>query len=181
MSSPVAQPQSGEPVEVVQYDPQWQVSYEKERDLLFSAIGELNLDIQHIGSTAVPGLGAKPVIDIMVGVRTLDEPKQANTRIEAIGYQFLGENNIPGRLFFRKGTPSTHQIHMTVIDSEFWNRHILFRDYLRAHPSEAKVYEELKYELAAKLRNDRLAYNDAKTEYIQNALVMAQAWRDAGH
>jgi len=118
---------------------------------------------------------------MLVGVRSLDDPMQFLSDMEAIGYQFRGDGNLPGGLFFRKGVPRSYQIHMTVLDSEFWNRHILFRDFLRAHPNEAKEYEGLKYTLAVKFKNNRLAYTDAKTEFIQNTLVKAQEWRDAGH
>ena len=163
-------PHSGEPVEVVRYDPRWPVLFEHERELILSALGEIILDIQHTGSTAVPGLAAKPIIDIMVGVRSMDLPERHLHAMEAIGYEFRDDGGVPGRLYFRKGAPRSHQVHMTVAGEEFWNNQILFRDFLRAHPSEAKQYEELKQPLARKFRHDRIGYNDGKTGFIQSTL-----------
>ena len=98
----------------------------------------------------------------------------------AIGYEFRGDGNVPGRLYFRKGDPRSHHVHMTKLGSEFWDDHILFRDFLRAHPSDVKRYGRLKQTLAKKFKNDRIAYTDAKSEFTQSTLLAARAWRDAG-
>lgn len=171
--SPFPRPQSGEPVEVAEYDPRWPALFEEERDLIRSAIGEIVVDIQHIGSTAIPGLAAKPIIDIMVGVESLEVPQETLSAMEAIGYEFRGDGDVPGRLYFRKGRPRSHQVHMTEYGSAFWEEHIAFRDFLRAHPEDAEAYEGLKRRVVRQFRNDRIGYNEAKADFIQNILKKA--------
>ena len=171
MRSPSEQPRSNEPVEVVTYDPLWPTLFETDRELILSAIGDVILNIEHVGSTAVHGLAAKPVVDIMVGVRSLELSDGSISAMAAIGYEFMGDGNVAGRLYFRKGAPRSHQVHMTILSSDFWNDHILFRDLLRAHPGTARKYGHLKRTLAKTFRNDRIAYTDAKSEFIQSTLA----------
>jgi GrpB-like predicted nucleotidyltransferase (UPF0157 family) len=166
-----------EPVEIAEYDPAWPAQYERESDLIARALGDLVVAIEHVGSTAVPGLGAKPIIDIMVGVRTLAEGERCIRPLERLGYEYRGEAGIPGRLYFRKLTDGlrTHHIHMVEIGSDFWQRHLLFRDYLREHRQEAQDYYELKVRLAERFGTDRLGYNEAKSAFIESALAEARA------
>ena len=146
--------ESGEPVEIVEYDPQWPVLFQQERELLQAALGTFALDVQHIGSTAVPNLAAKPVIGIAVGVQVLELPPEQVTRLAAIGYVYRGEVdvNIDGDIYLRKGAPRTHQLHVSVLDGEFWTNHLLFREYLREYEDIAKQYEVLNRQLAIKHR-----------------------------
>lgn len=166
------------PIRLVDYDPQWPILYEEEKASIFGVIGDLIVDIQHIGSTAVPGLGAKPIIDIMVAIRGLALVERCVQPLQAIGYEYLGEYGIPGRYYFRKppGHPhSTYHIHMVERESDFWERHILFRGFLRAHPEEAQRYYELKRELATKFGSDRDAYTEAKRSFIESVVNKARA------
>ena len=96
---------------------------------------------------------------------------------ETLGYLYCGELGIPNRHHFRKGMPRTHKIHAVQLDSEFWRSHILFRDFLIAHPAAAKQYEVLKRKLAVEFRSDRARYTNNKASLIQKLLVQAQAWQ----
>lgn len=162
---------------IMDYDPEWLRLYEKERALICSALGDTVADIQHVGSTAVPGLVAKPVIDILIGVRDLSLDEKNIEALSEIGYEYRGEAGIPGRLFFRKGMPRTHHVHVAVLGGEFWTEHLLFRDYLRAHPEEALRYADLKRDLAARLRTDRASYTESKAPFISSILAKARMWR----
>ncbi|MEH2086571.1 GrpB family protein [Nostoc sp.] len=166
-------------VNIVEYDPRWATLFAEEAERIWQALGnDLVVEIEHIGSTAVPGMAAKPVIDIMVGVRFLVDAKSAILALESLGYVYWHEDPRPGRMFFVKGMPPygkqrTHHIHIVEIDSEFWERK-LFCDYLRKHPEEARRYETLKRDLAASFRSDREAYTNAKNDYIRAVMVKAR-------
>jgi GrpB-like predicted nucleotidyltransferase (UPF0157 family) len=163
------------PVVIAEYDPAWPAEYERESVLVRDAIGDVLLDVEHVGSTAVPGLGAKPIIDIMAGIRAFADGERCVAPLEALGYLYKGEADIPGRHYFRKPLdgPADYHIHMVVLGEDFWRRHLLFRDYLRAHPDAARDYYELKLRLAETHRWDRIAYTDAKTGFIEAALAKA--------
>jgi len=163
-----------EPVRVIEYDPRWPRLYEEEKGRIRDALGNAALDIQHIGSTAVPGMGAKPIIDIMVSVPELAAAERCVQALESLGYEFRGEAGIPGRLFFGKGTPRTHHLHMVEQESDFWKSHILFRDLLRGHPDEARRYHKLKRQLAARFGADREAYTEGKASFVESVLAKAR-------
>ena len=166
--------EAGGDVVVVEYDPSWPARYERERASIVEALGDVMegvVGIEHVGSTAVPGLAAKPIIDIIVGVRELAAGERCVQPLEGIEYEYLGEAGIPERLYFRKGQPRSHHLHMVEHRSEFWERHLLFRDLLRERPAVAREYEALKRELALQYRTDRLAYSEAKTPFIESALA----------
>ena len=163
-------------VVVVDYDPDWPRRYEEERARIAETLRHVRVAIEHVGSTAVPGLAAKPIIDIMVGVRELADGELCIEPLEAVGYEYRGElvEGIPGRLYFRRGAPRSHQLHLVEQRSEFWERHMLFRDLLRKRPDIAAQYDALKRELAVKYRTDRLQYTEAKTPFIEAALTEAR-------
>jgi GrpB-like predicted nucleotidyltransferase (UPF0157 family) len=174
-------PHDGDPVVIAEYDPSWPTAYAREAALIRDALGGLLLDIEHVGSTAVPGLGAKPIIDIMAGVRSYEDGEGCVAPLEGLGYEHKGEFGIPGRRYFRKPLEGkrTHQVHMVALGGQFWRRHLLFRDYLRAHPETARAYYELKARLAEEHRLDLVAYTDAKTEFITGVEAKAAAWQAA--
>jgi GrpB-like predicted nucleotidyltransferase (UPF0157 family) len=155
-------------IELSEPDPSWPERFDRERSLLKSSLEGIAIDIDHVGSTAVPGLKAKPVIDIMVSVKSL-ELKDVQMKLEAMGYVHvpIDEN---GRLFFRKGMPRTHHLHLVETDSDERDKHLRFRDRLIAHPEEAKEYQLLKEELAVRFRHDRDAYTRGKEKFIQDIL-----------
>jgi GrpB-like predicted nucleotidyltransferase (UPF0157 family) len=166
-----------EPIVVVDYDPAWPAMFGRERGRIAAALGDLVAAIEHVGSTAVPRLGAKPVIDIMVGLRRLADGERCVRPLQRLGYEYKGEFGIRDRLYFRRFGEGgrSHQIHMVVHGSDFWQRHLLFRDHLRDHPQEAGDYYELKVRLAAEFQMDREGYTGAKTEFIESALAKARA------
>lgn len=144
--------------------------FERERKSLETVIGACI--IEHIGSTSVYGLAAKPIIDIMIGLHDFSVADKLVPEIVALGYLYIPkyEKVMPYRRFFKKftGGIATHQIHMVQAGGEFWERQLLFRDYLRANPVVAASYEVLKKELAKLEWEDVNDYADAKTAFIRN-------------
>lgn len=163
-----AKEEAAGPVVIADYNPDWPAMYERERRRILDAIGEWLVDIQHVGSTSVHGLAAKPVIDIMPGVRSLDDTRHIIEPLKRLGYEFVPEyvDDIPERRYFRRGHPRSHHLHVVETTSDFWRRHLAFRDYLRAHPEAARDYETLKRRLAVQYGDDRLGYVNAKSEFI---------------
>lgn len=164
-------------VVIVDYDPQWPARFEAERARIALALGSVDgvIAIEHVGSTAVPGLAAKPIIDIMIGVREIAIGERCIEPMESLDYEYRGDAGIPGRHYFRKGNPRSHHLHLIEHGSEFWVNHLLFRDELRSHPESAREYEALKRELAERHRFDRAAYTDAKNPFIASALARARS------
>jgi GrpB-like predicted nucleotidyltransferase (UPF0157 family)/predicted RNA-binding protein associated with RNAse of E/G family len=153
----------------------------KRRRREFSTLSEKVVAVEHVGSTAVPGLGAKPIIDIMVGTAHLSDAGECIEPLKSIDYEYVPEceASIPERRFFRKGpegAPNKHfHLHMVERTSNLWERHLLFRDYLRSHPDVAQQYYQLKKQLAEKYSSNREAYTEAKTEFIESTLEKARA------
>jgi NAD-dependent deacetylase len=168
-------------VSVVDYDPQWPQLFQAERERIRAAFSDVVVDIEHMGSTAVPGLAAKPIIDISVGLRSLDLGREHITAMEDLGYDFLGEFGLPGRLYFRKGgASSTHHVHAVVWDGHHWRRHLAFRDYLRSHPDEARRYGEAKRQLAEEVDHDWYAYSERKNALTDELFARAWEWSTRG-
>jgi len=156
------------------YDPLWPQQFETLRHRIADALGGLATTIEHIGSTAVPGLAAKPVIDIDVLLRSATDLPLVIARLSLLGYEHRGDLGIPGRDAFRTppdGLP--HHLYVCPPDSEECKRHIAFRDYLRAHPEDARAYATLKRRLAAKFSDDRESYTRAKSEFVAEILSRA--------
>jgi GrpB-like predicted nucleotidyltransferase (UPF0157 family) len=174
-----------EDVALVAYDPKWPGLFQEEREHLLACLPrELIGQIEHFGSTAVPGLAAKPIIDILVEVKSLEETRLRIVPIlEAQSYEYFwrptwGDDTPPFYAWFIKRDSEgrrTHHLHMVERHFEHWDR-LLFRDYLRAHPEAAVEYQRLKMNLAARYPQDRVAYTKGKTGFILKA--MEQARRD---
>jgi GrpB-like predicted nucleotidyltransferase (UPF0157 family) len=161
-------------VAVVDYDGEWPRMFEEEAGRIREACGGTILTIEHIGSTSVPGLAAKPIIDMMPGVANLTVARAVVIpAMERIGYESLGAYGIAGRLYFRRGEPRSYHVHMFEVGQGEWEKHLVFRDYLREHPEAVKEYAALKRELAEKHREDREAYTTAKSPFIQGILELA--------
>ena len=167
-------------MEIWEYDIAWPLKFEEQKADIMNAIGNKVAGIEHIGSTAVPGLGAKPIIDIMVGLRQLSDAKECIEPLRRIGYEYVPEleAEIPERRYFHRGpsnVPEKHyHLHMVEIDGEFWGVQVLFRDYLRTHSDCAREYCELKKDLAAKYRLNREAYTEAKSSFIKSTIAKAR-------
>jgi GrpB-like predicted nucleotidyltransferase (UPF0157 family) len=161
-----------EPIRIVPYDPAWPSRFSEERAKLEEAIGPWIVGgIHHVGSTAVPGLEAKPIIDILVGVRDLDESRACFGPLTRLGYTYAPY--LPEEMhWFCKPHPSrrTHHLHLVPIGSKRYEAELAFRDRLREDPELAGEYAALKRRLAARFENDREAYTDAKAEFIGRAL-----------
>lgn len=171
---------------IADYDPRWPHLFEEERALIQDAIGEWIVAIEHFGSTSIPGIAAKPVIDIAVGVRDIREGYKTIFPLSKLGYRCMGEGGIPERLYFKKpwnseslrspgSIPRTHQIHMYETTNPEWERHLFFRDYLRGHPDVRDEYEALKRRLAVEHAEDIEAYADAKSVFVEPLLRKAGA------
>ncbi len=162
---------------IFDYNPQWPPLFEQEKKILLHALHKWHVAIEHIGSTGVPGLSAKPVIDILIGVDNLAEVDSAFIEaLQSLGYEYVPqyEQEIPERRYFRKNNEHgmrIYQIHVAQKDSDFWNRHLFFRDYLRKHPEVVKKYDALKRKLAQH-HTDTQEYARAKTDFIQTILKL---------
>jgi GrpB-like predicted nucleotidyltransferase (UPF0157 family) len=163
---------------VVPYNPEWPATFEKEASLISQALGTAATEIHHIGSTSIPGIFAKPIIDILVKTSLIDEVDDRSEEMEAIGFEVLGESGIAGRRYFRKcndaGLRLCH-VHIFAHDSEDAKRHIAFRDYMLAHPVLAEEYSELKQALGKKFPHDIDGYMDGKVEFIKNTQKLAMS------
>ncbi len=163
---------------IVDYNPQWPQLYEQEKARIQAAIGEYLIDIQHIGSTSIPGLSAKPIIDSMAVIRNISLVTQCIKPLETLNYAYKGEGGIPGRHFFRKPidipqTGRNFHLHMVEKGHDQWAMYQLFREYMLLHPESVREYDTLKRELAAKHGSDRVAYTDAKAPFIRSIIRAA--------
>ena len=169
-------------VVVVPYDPRWVDAFALASAQVVKQLGENLLAIHHIGSTAIPNIHAKPVIDMLAVVRDITRVDACNPKVEALGYQAMGEFGIEGRRYFRRDDASgirTHQIHTFEQGSPHIDRHLAFRDFLRAHPMLANHYSDLKRSLAQANPNDIEAYMDGKDGFIKEMEAQALAWSSA--
>ncbi|MDP9373984.1 MAG: GrpB family protein [Chloroflexota bacterium] len=165
-------------VVVVEYDPAWPRLFERLRARVTGALSGLAVAVEHVGSTAVPGLPAKPIIDLDAIIPSAADLPVAIERLTAIGYVHQGDLGIPGREAFAP-PPDTprHHLYVCTPDSAEYRRHVLFRDYLRAHPGEARAYGELKRAAARRFGDDRDAYTKAKDAFV--AAILQRAARGA--
>lgn len=160
---------------LVPYNPDWPRRFDEERSILAAVFAGGEAVIEHVGSTAVPELGGKPIIDVMVGLRTLADIEARIPALEAVGYEYVQEyeKQLPERRYFRKPRlgPRAFHVHCVIDGSEFWLRHLAFRDYLRAHPECASAYYKLKRDLAKRLNKEE--YTEDKSPFIEAVLAAA--------
>jgi GrpB-like predicted nucleotidyltransferase (UPF0157 family) len=167
-----------DPIDVVAYQESWAASFADWRERLVAALEEQAVRIEHVGSTAVPGLPAKPIVDVQVGVRDVERESSYVPAIEQLGVALRFRE--PEHRYFRPSgdRPRTVQIHVCTAGGEWEREHLLFRDYLRADAAARSAYARLKRELAERYRDDRLAYNEGKTGFVLDALIAARAWAE---
>jgi GrpB-like predicted nucleotidyltransferase (UPF0157 family) len=164
---------------LVSHDPTWAQQFREEAERLSSVFGEQLVAIHHIGSTAISGMIAKPIIDTLVEVHNIASVDSLNEAMCQLGYTPRGELGIPGRRYFRKGGEEIHTYHVHVFEighSEV-RRHLGFRDYLIAHPLEAQAYGRLKQMLAVQYRQQTARYTDAKSGFIEEMDRRARSWQ----
>ncbi len=165
-------------IEVVPYSPLWPAAFESERSAIARNLGDLVVQAHHIGSTAVEGLPAKPIIDIILEVKSLSSLDQATPHLEQMGYEAMGEYGIPRRRYFRKGGFNrSHHVHAFEVGDAHVGRHLAFRDYLMAHPNVKQVYGELKTRLAAECSEDWDGYCEGKDPFVKHHEAKAIQWQ----
>jgi GrpB-like predicted nucleotidyltransferase (UPF0157 family) len=158
-------------VEIVEYDPRWPRTFEVLRDHVGPVLSDIASGIEHVGSTSVPGLAAKPVIDIDIVVPTSDAIRDAIRRVETLGYRYAGDLGIENRHGFHEPAEDpTHNLYVCLAGSRALRNHLAVRDYLRSHPEARAAYAALKRRLADAYSANRLAYGAAKTEFILGIL-----------
>lgn len=168
-------------VKLVPYKQQWERFFEMEKTRIKKAFQNwilgYNVEIEHIGSTSIPDISAKPIIDILIGVRSSNDEDINWTKeiLEKLGYEFMPLACEEDKLFFALGDDSnrTHHVHVVLYGSTYWNNDLMFRDYLRAHSGIAIEYDQLKKELSKKYQNDRKSYTQGKEKFIQSVLEKA--------
>jgi GrpB-like predicted nucleotidyltransferase (UPF0157 family) len=162
---------SADAIEIRDYDSAWPELYAAQRDLICTATGDAFVEFEHIGSTAVPGLSAKPIIDMMVAVRNLGDTGGLLEKLGVLGYR-VKETGMRNRVFLRKRNPNGQVFHLHIVELATWDdrkeRHL--RDYLIENPDAAKAYGALKVRLAEEFRDDALGYTKAKTGFVQQAI-----------
>lgn len=168
-------------VRVVQHDPSWADAFEAEAAALRSVLGEEVVAVHHVGSTAIPGISAKPIIDILLEVREVERLDELGPAMAGLGYEAWGEFGIPGRRYFDKHVDArgTHHVHAFTTGNPELERHLAFRNYMISHPEDARAYGRLKEELANRFPTDRESYVDGKDAFIKEMEKKALAWSRA--
>lgn len=159
-------------VELVPYDDEWPRLYEQEAERLRAALDEDLLAVEHVGSTAIEGMAAKPVVDLLVVVEERGDADRWTGPLADLGYSYRPNDGVPDRLFFAMGPTDerTHYLSITERDSDTHREQVAFRDYLREHPDVAAEYRDLKRELAAEFADDRATYTERKSAFVQRIL-----------
>ena len=169
-----------EQVIIEEYTSEWIELFEKEKKIILSAIGQYVERIEHSGSTSVIGLASKPIIDIAIGLHSLDDAVHCIPLMEKLDYQYVPEfeDELPMRRYFRKppngSSKRKYHVHMVETKSDFWKDHIMFRDHLRNHENARDEYALLKKDLASKYKDDRSAYSYSKTDFVNKILEQAR-------
>ncbi|MDW2885970.1 GrpB family protein [Exiguobacterium artemiae] len=162
---------------VTPYQTSWADAFQQEKEQLETIFGNRLLAVHHIGSTSVPGLSAKPILDILPVVDSLDGIEAFDAAMEQIGYEAKGEFGMPGRRYYRKGGDNrTHHIHLYADGNPEIMRHVVFRDYLRQHPQEVEAYSTIKERLARQYPEDISAYIAGKDSFVKMMEQRALAW-----
>ncbi len=159
----------------------WAGEFRAEAERLTAALGDEVVAVHHVGSTAIPGISAKPIIDILLEVRKVERLDGLGPEMSGLGYEAKGEFGLPGRRFFVKhaGELRTHQIHAYTTGNPELERHLAFRDYMISHPEDAEAYGRLKEELARRFSTDIEGYMDGKDAFIKEMERRALAWSRA--
>jgi GrpB-like predicted nucleotidyltransferase (UPF0157 family) len=166
---------------LVPHDPSWSERFQAERSAILTACGSSISAVHHVGSTSIPGIAAKPIIDILAVLAKSEDGLACIRSLERLGYEYRGANGIEGRFYFKK--PQAFHVHMYPADHPDTGRLLRFRDYLRSHPAEAARYEALKQELAKRFATDRRAYTTAKDHFCAqiNQLALQASKEASGH
>ncbi len=161
-------------VKLTPYNPHWPQLFTEEKQRVEAALAPLSVHVEHIGSTSVPGIEAKPVIDLMLGIHWPEDIDAAESALQRRGYISHGEKGIPGRLFFTFGEPPTLHLHMVSYGSSLWQGHLMFRDALISDNELAREYVDVKVNLAKQFPMDRQSYTAGKADFIEKVLERAR-------
>jgi GrpB-like predicted nucleotidyltransferase (UPF0157 family) len=167
-------------IRIVDPDPGWAAAARAELDRLAAALGPVAVRLEHVGSTAVPGLAAKPILDLQLSVASLEPFSAYGDPLARLGYLFVADADMPDYLFFGRPPerPRTHHLHVCEAGGDQERRHVAVRDFLRAHPEEAAAYAELKRAVAARHPQDRFAYMSGKDGFVRELEARALRWRE---
>lgn len=163
-----------ETISVVPYDEKWITLFQNEKVNLFKAFEDVAIDIQHFGSTSVQGMFAKPIIDVLIGVKTLELNNSVTNKLIQLGYEGFGETGVKGRLYFRKRQEHAYNLAVVIWNGEQWVNNLLIRNYLRDNPHIAKEYCERKLNAINKGYTTLLSYSNEKADYVSNLLEQAK-------
>lgn len=164
-------------VRLKSYDPQWSELFLEEKQLIEEVFREKVIGIEHIGSTAIPGMAAKPILDLMIAVKSIENFEELTPVVERLGYKFMRDNrDTQEHVLYVKGLEAkrTHYLKLTTTETEFWKNNILFRDYLIEHPSSVEQYNALKYSLSEKYEGVREKYTEDKESFIKKIIKLAK-------
>jgi GrpB-like predicted nucleotidyltransferase (UPF0157 family) len=164
-------------VRLVDYDSAWPELFRLEALRIAASLAPLTLRLEHVGSTAIPGLVAKPVLDILGGYEPPGDVSAIIPALERAEYIHRGDQGIPGREFFRRGRPRAYHLHLTAVGTGFWHEHLDFRELLRSDAGVRDAYGTLKRDLASRYPLDREAYIEGKGPFVREAL---RRWRSRG-
>jgi GrpB-like predicted nucleotidyltransferase (UPF0157 family) len=165
-------------VKLSEYNPRWAELFEEEKKVLLETFGNRILALEHIGSTAIPGIPAKPIIDILAAIESLDDVDDFVQILPTLGYEYIPERRFADRQFFPKGPESARTHHLSLVekDSETgWLNHLRFRDYLRSHDAEREEYAALKRRLASEFADNRGEYTERKSEFVLRIIEKAKS------
>lgn len=165
-----------EPITIEPYNLAWVTDFAGERAVLCHALSIEPSRVEHIGSTSVVGMQAKPIVDIMLGLDSFPPMPTVSDRLHSLGYEALGEAGVPGRLYFRKRVPNAFNVQAVSFGSPLWKDNLLLRDSLTTHPVEARRYADKKYRAYHAGQKTLLAYSEAKTSIMTELLAAAQQW-----
>lgn len=167
-------------VKLSAHNRRWKNLFEKEKKMLFAEFRNKILEISHGGSTAIPGIPAKPIIDMFAVVSSLSVANHIKNKLEGIGYHYRGKEGVSGRILFVKGPEErrTHHLHLVECDNDEWKNHLLIKNYYLKHPDVARRYAKLKVKLAKKYPDNRSAYGKGKDDFIQSVIAKAKKERD---
>jgi GrpB-like predicted nucleotidyltransferase (UPF0157 family) len=163
-------------VELINYHPTWSRNFLSEKRLIFKVFDMEVVEVEHVGSTSIPGIDSKPTIDVLVGLSSLKSNSSYDKKLIKIGYQFRPDHPVPGRLHYAKIKEGVRLFNLSlcVYKNEFWNNHVMFRDYLVSHPECAKKYNTLKHALAKQCPNNTVKYTEGKNKFINSVLNQAK-------
>lgn len=166
-----------EEIEIVPFNLAWKEIFNQEAEAIQTKLGKEIICIEHIGSTSIPNILSKPIIDIMLGVENLEKTASIIKKLKDLGYQYFGTANVPGRLYLRKRSKNNFNVAICEYKSAIWNNNILFRDFLLANPDEAIAYSNHKKEIFQSGVMTLLEYSDKKHIYVTEILKKAKTNR----